>query len=99
MAYRCASMKNPRLKITSDGKATQLKGPLLVVNSQHPVFAKQLPNPTPDMLNGDPIFDTIWEVIKNWDVNVPDYYWGYCGATGSHATLIYQALMKVLPKP
>jgi hypothetical protein len=55
---------------------------------------KILPNPTPKMLNDDPIFDAIWEVIKEWDINVPEYYAGYMGGTGSHVTLIYDAIMK-----
>jgi len=57
-------------------------------------FSKSMPNPTFKMLNDDPIFDAIWEVIKDWDINVPEYYHGYSGATGSHVTLIYQAIMK-----
>jgi hypothetical protein len=61
-------------------------------------FSKPMPNPTPDMLNDDPIFDAIWSAIKDWDVNVPNYYVGYCGANGSHATLIYDAVMKAALK-
>lgn len=53
-----------------------------------------MPNPTPEMLKDDPIFDAIWEVIKDWDINVPEYYSGYSGGNGSHVTLIYQAIMK-----
>lgn len=51
--------------------------------------------PTPDMLNGDPLFDAIWGVIKTWDVNVPEEYQRYCGSTGNHARAIYDAVMKV----
>ena len=58
-----------------------------------------MPNPTPAMLANDPIWDAIYETIKDWDVNVPEYYNGYCGATGSHATLIYDAIMKAPLKP
>ncbi len=50
-----------------------------------------MPNPTSEQLN-DPLFTAIWEVIKTWDVNVPDYYEGYCGANGSHVALILNAL-------
>lgn len=53
-----------------------------------------MPNPTPAMLANDPIWDAIYETIKSWDVNVPAYYNGYCGANGSHATLIYNAVIK-----
>src|SRR5260221_3085322 len=50
-----------------------------------------MPNPTSEQLN-DPLFTAIWEVIKTWDINVPEYYEGYCGATGSHVALILNAL-------
>jgi hypothetical protein len=46
------------------------------------------------MLSGDPLFEAIWSVIKSWDVNVPEYYNGYCGANGSHVALIYEAVEK-----
>jgi len=34
------------------------------------------------------------KTIRTWDVNVPEYYNGYCGANGSHVTLIYNAVIK-----
>lgn len=49
------------------------------------------PDPTPEMLK-DPLFNAIWEVIKTWDVNVPQIYGGYCGATGNHARAIFDAV-------
>ncbi len=52
---------------------------------------KPMPNPTQEQLS-DPTFEAIWNVIKTWDVNVPEYYQGYCGATGSHVMLILNAL-------
>ena len=52
---------------------------------------KAWPDPTPEML-ADPLFDAIWNVIKTWDINVPDIYAGYCGATGNHARAIYAAI-------
>ena len=55
-----------------------------------------LPNPSQAMLNGDRLFDAIYSVIKSWDVNVPEFYQGYCGANGSHATLIYDAIKDVI---
>lgn len=54
----------------------------------------QMPNPTEDDLNS-PVFEAIWQVIKHWDVNVPQYYSGYCGANGSHVMLILNALWRV----
>jgi hypothetical protein len=49
------------------------------------------PDPTHEMLN-DPTFNKIWNVIKSWDINVPNVYHGYCGATGNHARAILDAL-------
>jgi ribosomal protein L40E len=54
---------------------------------------KPMPDPTPEMLK-DPVWNAIYDTIKSWDVNVPEFYNGYCGANGSHATLIYQAVQK-----
>jgi len=54
---------------------------------------KDWPDPTPAMLDGDVLFDSIWQVIKTWDVNVPEIYGGYCGATGNHARAIYDSIM------
>lgn len=50
-----------------------------------------MPDPTEEQIH-DPVFLAIWEVIKTWDVNVPEHYHGYCGATGSHVMLIWNAL-------
>jgi hypothetical protein len=53
-----------------------------------------MPNPTADDLLS-PEFEAVWQAIKSWDVNVPKYYSGYCGATGSHVMLILNALRAV----
>ena len=50
-----------------------------------------MPNPTPEQLDS-PQFEAIWQVIRTWDVNVPEHYRGYCGANGSHVALILNAL-------
>jgi hypothetical protein len=57
--------------------------------------ARTMPNPTPEQL-GSPEFEAIWQTIKSWDVNVPEFYDGYCGANGSHVALILNALGKAL---
>lgn len=49
-------------------------------------------DPTPEM-RADPLFDKIWQVIKTWDINVPNVYRGYCGATGNHVAAIYEGIM------
>jgi len=53
--------------------------------------SKSLPNPSSDDIEDD-VFIEIWETIKDWDINIPDYYNGYCGANGSHVMLILNKL-------
>lgn len=48
-------------------------------------------DPTSEMLQ-DPRFEAIWQVIKTWDINVPQAYRGYSGATGNHVRAILDAL-------
>ena len=52
-----------------------------------------MPNPTEEDLQ-DPEFEAVWQVVKKWDINVPDYYEGYCGGNGSHVMLLLIALRK-----
>jgi hypothetical protein len=49
------------------------------------------PDPTPEML-ASPEFEVVWQCIKKWDINVPDAYAGYSGATGNHVRAILDAL-------
>lgn len=70
------------------GGETQMSKSLEEIN---PSRFHEMPNPTETDL-ADPVFESIWQVIKSWDVNVPDYYSGYCGASGSHVMLILNAL-------
>jgi hypothetical protein len=45
------------------------------------------------MLDDDPLFDAIWNVIKKWDIS--RYNDGeYCGANGNDARHIYDAIMQ-----
>jgi len=54
---------------------------------------ERAPMPNPSLADlDDPVFEAIWQTIKAWDVNVPAYYVGYCGANGSHAKLILDAV-------
>lgn len=48
-------------------------------------------NPTKEEMQ-DPLFESIWQAIKRWDINVPDQYGGYCGATGNHVCVILDAI-------
>lgn len=50
-----------------------------------------MPSPTAEQL-ACPEFEAVWQTIKSWDVNVPEYYEGYCGANGSHVALILNVL-------
>lgn len=56
---------------------------------------KDMPNPTKDEMESDE-FNAIWDVIKTWDINVPEYYQGYCGGNGSHVKILLDALRPVL---
>jgi hypothetical protein len=42
----------------------------------------------------DPLFWKIWEAIKTWDINVPEAYGGYCGATSNHVQWILDVINK-----
>jgi hypothetical protein len=57
-------------------------------------FKLPWPDPTPEMLR-TPRFEAVWQCIKKWDINVPNAYGGYCGATGNHVRAILDALNQV----
>jgi hypothetical protein len=48
-------------------------------------------DPTANELN-NPLFKAVWECIKTWDINVPEEYEGYSGATGNHVCAILDAV-------
>jgi hypothetical protein len=52
---------------------------------------QRMPNPTAEDL-ASPTFEVLWQCIKTWDVGVPAYYTGHCGANGSHVKLLMNAL-------
>ena len=52
---------------------------------------RELGNPSSDQLQSQE-FDVIWRTIKSWDVNVPEFYSGHCGANGAHVVMILEAL-------
>jgi hypothetical protein len=56
------------------------------------------PDPTPEMLDNNPLFEAIWIAIKEWDISRYRKYDGrlYSGATGNDARHIYDAVMEVL---
>lgn len=57
-----------------------------------------MPDPSDEML-ASPQFEAVWNVIKSWDVNVPEAYSGYCSANGSHVAMILNALVASPPAP
>jgi hypothetical protein len=65
----------------------------LAITNPH-VRTIEWPDPTPEML-ASPKFEAVWQAIKSWDINVPEAYGGYCGATGNHVRAILDALAKV----
>lgn len=54
------------------------------------------PDPSEEMVQS-PEFEAIWEVIKKWDIAVPEAYFGYCGATGNHVRAILDGMDRSCP--
>lgn len=54
---------------------------------------KDYPEPTPEMLDGDPLFDAIWDAIKGWDISRHNDGM-YSGPTGNDARHIYDAVKR-----
>lgn len=55
---------------------------------------EEYPDPTPQMLDGDPLFDAIWKAIKGWDISRHNDGI-YNGPTGNDARRIYDAVKPV----
>jgi hypothetical protein len=51
--------------------------------------------PSTEMLQ-DILWNSIWNAIREWDINVPSEYGGYMGATGNHVTAIYKNIERNL---
>ena len=66
-----------------------------IQSKEMPKPHKEMSSPSEEELDSE-LFNSIWEVIKKWDINAPDYYSGYCGANGSHVKLILDAIKKPL---
>lgn len=61
------------------------------VNDRH---YQTMPSPTQDTMDNSVVFNAIWDIIKTWDINVPECYDGYCDANESHVMLILNELNK-----
>ncbi len=51
----------------------------------------EYPDPTPEMLNNDPLFDAIWKAIRGWDISRHNDGI-YCDSNGNDARHIYDAI-------
>lgn len=82
------------LETTQIGELADSKLDSPLINEEEPKNPAPWPDPTSGMLNS-PEFNAVWSVIKRWDVNVPEVYAGYCGATGNHVRAILDGLEQV----
>ncbi len=64
-------------------------------NISNSIERRDMPSPTKEEMESDE-FNAIWDIIKKWDINVPDYYNGYAGGNGSHVKLILDSLKPIL---
>lgn len=54
---------------------------------------KYTPMPSPSQREIErPEFEALFQLIKDWDISVPDYYTGYTSGNGSHVKLILDAI-------
>lgn len=58
-------------------------------------YSKPMPSPSRSEIDSEE-FNALWEIIKTWDISVPEYYGGYTGANGSHVKLLLDGLRPVL---
>jgi hypothetical protein len=54
----------------------------------------EMPSPT-EMDLVCPFFEAIWQATKDWDLNAPKHYAGYCSMNGSHVMIILNAMREV----
>lgn len=57
--------------------------------------SKLMPSPSKEEINTQ-LFNQIFDLIKNWDINVPDYYKGYTSGNGSHVKLLLDVILPAL---
>lgn len=81
-----ATLEHIHVEYFETGEATDPVGKM---------FFKDMPNPSDEEISSAE-FDALWDVVKKWDVNVPEYYHGYCGANGSHVKLLLDAIKPFL---
>lgn len=59
---------------------------------KRPLKLLSKPSPSKQEMESD-LFNSIWDVIKTWDIKVPYYDDGYMGANGSHVKLILDSII------
>lgn len=57
--------------------------------------SKPMPSPSKEEINTQ-LFNQIFDLIKDWDINVPDYYQGYTSGNGSHVKLLLDVILPAL---
>lgn len=60
-----------------------------------PDIRKDMPSPSDDEMRTE-LFNQIFEVVKDWDINVPEYYSGYTSGNGSHVKLLLDVIKPAL---
>lgn len=66
-----------------------------IKNKFYNSYSKPMTSPSRSEIDSDE-FNALWEIIKTWDISVPEYYSGYTGGNGSHVKLILDGLRSVL---
>ena len=54
-----------------------------------------MPSPSRDEIESE-LFEVIFNLIKDWDINASEYYSGYTSGNGSHVKLILDKLWTVI---
>jgi len=54
-----------------------------------------MPSPSRDEIESE-LFEVIFNLIKDWDINASEYYSGYTSGNGSHVKLILDKINPVI---
>jgi hypothetical protein len=69
--------------------------PVVIPASTHRNKYKEKPSPSEDDLK-NPLFEPLFQLIKNWDIRVPEYDALYSSGNGSHVKMIMDAIIPQL---
>lgn len=56
---------------------------------------QSMPSPSKDEIESE-LFEVIFNLIKDWDINASEYYSGYTSGNGSHVKLILDKINPVI---